>query len=152
MPRVSHGQGHTFSSPLFPTYLSSFIETIQPLSEDPSSIRTKKCLPIPQSKNCSSATSNPSSFYFFPRQQLKASHRQYSAKSSPFPFLSEISASGLTAPHIVIRTVDPITHGPETPANVSLCSHLCRPTLHPGAVPGARANWFVMNTVVASLL
>ena len=61
-------------------------------------------------------------FYFFPGQQLKASHRQYSAKSSPFPLLSEISASGLTAPRIVIRTVYLITHRPARPANLSLQS------------------------------
>ena len=87
--------------------------------------------------------------HFVPGQQLTVSQRQYSAKALPFPLLSEISASGLTAPHIVIRPVHPIAHNSERPANLSLCSHLCRPTLYPGTVLGARANWCVMNTVVA---
>ena len=87
--------------------------------------------------------------HFIPGQQLKLSQRQYSAKFSPLPLLSEISASGLTAPHIVIRTAYQITHKPGRPANLSLASHLCRPTLHPRTVLGARADWYFMNTVVA---
>lgn len=93
----------------YPIYLPEslpWLSIFHPLKQTPT------CLPIPPSKNCSSATStlsNPFPLFSKLRHQLIITPRQHAANTSPLPYFSELRSVGLTPPHMLIR---PLTHPP----------------------------------------
>lgn len=84
--KVSHSHLHLFYC--ISAHSTKLLATCQPLQV----IRTGTCLPIPQSKNCSSATSNPSSLPFLSRTTANiVTKGVFSPSSTISPSLRDLS-------------------------------------------------------------